>query len=199
MAPKCKPSRSPPHRPDDGFRAEGRLGVGGAGQVIRGACRIEAGGGLRWREGCVLGSGRGWSKGKREIQKKGACWGSSGLWEWRTGGSGVFSVLRDGPWKVLTCCGLLIFDRAASCRFLCPCQAPPHAAPSPRWAGGLGEGERERVATWQVSGRFSRWPPEGARGTAEFWGAGWGGEVAFVLLLEGVGRGISWRVLGAST
>lgn len=58
---------------------------------------------------------------------------------------------------------------------------------------------RERVATWQVSRRFSRWPPEGAGGTAEFWGAGWGGEVAFVLLLEGVVRGIYWRILDSFT
>lgn len=42
---------------------------------------------------------------------------------------------------------------------------------------------------------FSRWPPEGADGTAEFWGAGWGGEVAFVLLLEGVRLEIYWRIL----
>lgn len=77
---------------------------------------------------------------------------------------------------------------------------PPHAAPSPLWAGGLGRGGvRERVATWQVSGRFSCWPPEGAGGTAEFWGAGWRGEVAFVLLLEGVERGIYWRILDSFT
>lgn len=138
-------------------------------------------------------------KGREKYRKRGRVGRVLGSGSGELGDRGVFSVLRDGPWKVLTCCGLLIFDRAASCHFLCPCKAPPHAAPSPRWAGGLGEGERERVATWQVSGRFSRWPPEGARGTAEFGGAGWGGEVAFVLLLEGVGRGISWRVLGAST
>lgn len=33
--------------------------------------------------------------------------------------------MRDGRWKILTCCGLLTFDKVVFCHFLCPCQAPP--------------------------------------------------------------------------
>lgn len=144
--------------------------------------------------GCVLGSGGAGQKG-REIRKGGVL-GSSGLRERRTEGSGVFSVLRDGPLEGsdVLWAFLILIEPPLAISFV-PVKHPPPLPP--RWAGGLGErGARKRVATWQVSGRFSRWPPEGARGTT---GLGErGGEVAFVLLLE-VGRGISWRVLGAST
>lgn len=79
---------------------------------------------------------------KREERntEKGACWGvwALGAENWV---SGVFSVLRGGRWKTLTCCGLLTFDKVAFCHFLCPCQAPPPTSPPPHCGpAGLGRG-----------------------------------------------------------
>lgn len=54
-------------------------------------------------------------KGREKYRKRGRVGRVLGSGSGELGDRGVFSVLRDGPWKVLTCCGLLIFDRAASC------------------------------------------------------------------------------------
>lgn len=164
------------------------------GQVIRGACRIEARGGLRWREGCVLGSGGAGQKGREKYRKRGRVGGVLGSGSGELRDRGVFSVLRDSPWKVLTCCGLLIFDRTASCHFLCPCQAPPPRCPLPTvgrraWGGGAragcyvagfwkvfslaARGRPRHCGIWGGGeGRwplFSCWRGSGAGFPGEFW------------------------------
>lgn len=96
-------------------------------------------------------------KRKREIRKRGRV-GSSGLRELRTEGSGVFSVLRDGPWKVLTCCGLLIYRTASAISFV-PVKHPPPRCPPTVGRRAWG-GESERLLRGRFLEGSLRWPPE---------------------------------------
>lgn len=124
---------------------------------------------------------------KREGRnsEKGVCWGGLGAESWELGlGSCQHCAWSDGRWKILTCGGFLTLVKSYFAVSFVPVKPPSRPLPILGWRA---VGGRKRAATWQVSGRFSCWPQEGAGGTAEFWGAGWGGEVAFVLLVEGVG------------
>lgn len=83
--------------------------------------------------GYVLGSGK--QEGREKYREEGVL-GGSGLWELGIGGRGLLSALRDGLWKILTCCGLSIFD-SRLLPFPLSLSSPPHATPSPLRAGGL--------------------------------------------------------------
>lgn len=127
--------------------------------------------------------------------EKGACWGL--VWPLGAGnwGSGVFSVLRDGRWKILTCCGLSLLMKSPFAVSFVPVKPTPTLPPPHRGPAGLGRGRvsgllRGRFLEGFLAGRqralealrnfggrggegrwplFSCWRGSGTGFTGEFW------------------------------
>ena len=105
---QAQPFQKPPPRPG-WVPCRRAAGVGGAGQVIRGACRIEAGGGLRWREGRLCPwVWKGLVKREERNTEKGGVLGE--LWALGVENWGIGGLLGVARWSLVGSDVLWAFD-----------------------------------------------------------------------------------------